>query len=636
MGAVSLRPERSRRYGFSMRSLPTVVCALALALLVSPLPAQAALSTGYRVKVRTVSWIPIRITDLEHAISSEVVSVLSGDGLLKLVQLKAGKGAGQDMRLTVNGEVVEDAGNFTVTLSIRPNRDASLPSFVTAGTVSISKQSRAVMFKRISAAARSAAKRMAAAMGAHPAVLGRLGGRARSAEAPPEMFEWGKVSPLPVKAASKDVATFINGRLPWQKRKEAGFRISGLALDNADVRHAIERVALTDPDPTTRYYAVRFLEPSSRVHRFTQQVLLAVAREDADPKVKSVALDLSPSFMGLSSRETLQTWVQLLTARVADLKNRDLGSLIKQLSYRPNTANLDLGLLHCLRQQEVLREGRDRKERCLELVEMLPPERRSAILLGYLGQPISDLNNDLPGRHRGGPFEDAVKIAFRVPCQPWTLRKHVWRLLKEGNDDKVALMLLTELSRHQYTPALVKAVARRLARASEDRERYHWMSLLEQVTRSHKQDWHVLAWSTARKEAARLMDSASVDERRAKELKRLVERLEKLEQEKHKVGLRRHLRSERAPAASAVRYLSECVKGEADPRAQADCAAALGWMAKEYVSLRAPALAALKSLQQEVSERRVQGRIKSALWDLERALKAKRQPGSRSRNEVCR
>ena len=637
---MPLRPLTTRRYGSFMRLRHMITSAWILALLALPVHVHAALSTGYKVRVRTVSWIPILVSDLEHTISSEVLSVLSGDGLLKL-EKSSGKGKGLDMRLAITGEVVEAAGTFTVTLSIRPLRDPSLPSFVTASTASISKQSKSVMFKRISAAAKGAAKRMASAMGAHPAVLGRLGRKARTGAGgrgtPLDLFQWGQVSPLPVKASSKDMATFIDGRLSWQKRKEAGFRISGLAYDNNNVRHAIERVALTDPDPITRYYAVRFLEPSSRAHRFTQQVLLAVAREDADPKVKSEALDLSPTFMGLSSRETLQTWVQLLTARVADLKNRDLGHVLKQLSYRPDTPNLDLGLLQCLRAQEVLREGRARKEACLDLVEKLPPERRAAILLGYLSQPISALNNDLPGQHRGGPLDNAIQTAFRTPCQPRALREQLWRLLKESNDDKLALSMLTTLAGHQNTSAVVKAVAQRLSRATDDRDMYAWMSLLERVIRRHKADWNVLAWASARKEASRLLDGSAVDERRSRELKRLVERLDKMMAEKkHKVGLRKHLRAERSPKPSAVGYLTACIKDEQDPRAKGDCAEALGWMAKTFPRLRTSALAALKTLQGEATDSRVQSRIKSALWGIERVMKAKRQPGQRARDEVCR
>ena len=117
-----------------------------------PAGAEAALSAGYVVKVRTVSWIPIRVPDLEHAISAEAVSVLSGGGMLKLE--RGTKGKSLDMKLFVGGEVVEDAGNFTVTLSIRPLKDPGLPSFVTAGTVSISGKSKARMFKSIISAAR--------------------------------------------------------------------------------------------------------------------------------------------------------------------------------------------------------------------------------------------------------------------------------------------------------------------------------------------------------------------------------------------------------------------------------------------------------------------------------------------------
>ena len=94
--------------------------------------------------------------------------------------------------------------------------------------------------------------------------------------------------------------------------------------------------------------------------------------------------------------------------------------------------------------------------------------------------------------------------------------------------------------------------------------------------------------------------------------------------------------TERPPAPSSVSYLASCVDKEADPRAKGDCAAALGWVAYNFAGLRDKAVASMKSLQQSSQDRRVQSRLKSALWKLERALKAKRRPGRRSRDEVCR
>ncbi len=614
-----------------MRTL--LYCAVtALMLLASAPPADAALSTGYVSKVRVVSWIPIREADLESAIAAQAVAALSRDGLLRLE--KGTRGKKLDMKLFVGGEVVEDAGNFTVTLSIRPLRDPGLPSFVTAATVSISGQKRAVMFKRIISAARTAARRMSAAMRAHPEILARLGSAGATGGPLPAMFQWGKVAPLPVKATSKDLATFLNGRLSWHKRKEAAFRISGLAYDNANVRHAVEKVALTDPDPITRLYAVKFLRPSARAHRFTQQVLLAVAREDADPKVKGEALTLSHSFMGLSKRETLQTWVQLLASRVADLNNRSFKLLTKSLGWRPNTPNLDLGLLRCLRQQEVLREGRDRKELCLDLVEQLPPRRRGAILLGYLGQPFDALSNDLPRRRGDGPVMEAVEIALRRPCDIKRIRGAIWRLLKEVQNPEAEATLLQALAEQQYTPAVVRAVSQRLSRASDRSTSYKLKSLLERVARGHRPDWNVTAWATARKEVSRLMGSS--DERLDRDLKRLLERLDKLRQQPHKAGLRRHLRAEGSPRASAVDYLRKCVEDAGDDRAGGDCAEALGWIALSHASLRTRALEALDALQRQGVGRRAQSRVRSALHTLKRALEPRRDTWRRSRNEVCR
>ncbi len=576
-----------------------------LILMFGPTTAAAAPAVAYEVRARTVTWIPIRLPDLEHGIGAKAVSVLGEGGIVRLSKARRDKKtrrldlSAADLLLQISGEVVEDAGNFTVTLSLRPVRDAGLPSYVTASTVSISGKPKRVMYTRIVAAAARAAGKLRAALRSRPEFAGPSG-KVHAAVSADQLFDWGRVMPPKARVSGRDMATFANTRLTWHKRKEAAFRLAGLAYDNANVRRLFERAALTDPDKYTRLYAVRMLEPSSRSYRFTQKVILAVLREDANPEVKSYAFSISRHFFGLSPHETAQTWVTLLTSKVAEFNNRSFATLTKLMGYRvDDMPNVDLGLVGCLKTQEVLAEGRRRKEACLDIVEKLPPGRRTAILISYLNQPLTELANDLPDRWRGGPFGSAIKQAFKDPCQRKALRAVLSRLLSEALDVRTKAEIITHMADDQLTPAMIKAAAEIYAETPDRAVRSKMELVVQGPKRRYKAPWGVLAWPAARAAAKKLLDG-NLERHQRRNMERLIKRLDKQEGEAHKTGLRKYLRPDGPPAPGAVDHFVQCVLASASPqegrRAGRDCAGGLRWLALTFPQHRRLAVAAILGL----------------------------------------
>jgi len=592
-------------------------------------------SVVYTVKARTETWIPIRLPDIEHALASTVAAALARGDLMTLsparLDPRTRKPAlgSADMLLEIHGDVVEQAGNFSVNLVLKPVRDPGLPSFVTAATVSISGKPKQAMYKLMLASSRRAADRLYSAM------RSRLGRSAKSSgdTLPADLFEWAKLAAPRPRPSSQDLKTFLNSSLSWDRRKEAGFRLAGLAFDDANVRHALQQVALTDPDKIARYYAVRFLAPSSRVHLFTQRVLLGVAREDSDPRTKGEALRLSEHFFGLSPLQTRQTWVQLLTARLSELSNSDFSRLVKHLGFRLDSPNLDLGLLGCLTQQEVQEEGRRRKDSCLSLARLLPAQRRTAMLLAYLDRPLTRFTNDLPDRYKGGPLGTAIRLAFEDPCRVDALARVCSRLLRESKDLRTSALLVQALAEKRLTPDVLRRAGRLAVETTDNRLRSKLIRLLENPSRNHKPPWDVLVWSTAKKVYRDLLAGGGLESYGRRTLERALEKLGKLQGEAHKAGLRRHLSRSGAPTSGATAHFTDCVLSSSEQKTQRDCAAGLRWLALDFPRHRSRAEAAMRRLLSQ-TDKELHTWTRRALESSLRTLERQKSKNNTGRKKV--
>ena len=591
------------------RRCAVAVAAFCLICGIWPL-AHGARTVAYRVKIHTLTWIPIRSSDLAFSLRSKVLSVLAPDSALKFVP--AGKAVTAEYELKVVGEIVEDAGDFSVVLGLNPHSDASLPSFVAAATTSISRREKGAIFRKILQAARQAAQRLRKRM--RRGFDGR--GAVWRASASPGVADWGRIRPPRVNAKSGDLAVFLNTRLSNDRRLEAGKRLSARAYDEATVRHAFEHVALTDPQPLMRYYALRFLRPSSRRHRLTQRIILGVLREDADPKVRAEAFELSEAFVGLALTETLDTWVSLLPSKIAAFGPRPFSRLVKLLSARAaKVPNLEAGLLKCLLQREVLRGGKRRRAQCMEIVEALPAPRRQAVLIRYLDRPVRELRGELPReRYDSGPIPAALRLLRRQKCLSPQL---VTVLLRHVQSE------VTPLYKRGIVEALVNAAPssaalrffEQLLRESED-ERLRRLAIdgLRAAARSNRVPWGIPHAKRVRAIAGRSQSAGRLSDLERRSLERLIERIAKAARPAHRLALRAQLRSGRPPKPAVVDHFARCARsGQA--RVRRDCISGLLWLAGDFPGLRASAQREIRKLVQSDASPRswTRRRLESAL-----------------------
>lgn len=615
-----------------MKHRPAISVIAALCLLTSS-AARGAPSVGYHTRVQTESWIPIPVSDMEQAISAKVLEVLSADGLLRFeraaidARTHQPRLTGKDLQLEIFAELVEDAGNFSVILSLSPVSRSELPSFVASDTASISqlrqpaKDRKATIFSRMMQAARRAAERLQQAVRSRQGLFQRRavpGAEALDTDLS-QLMTWGRIQPPKVRPTGKDLSAFANSALPVDQRIKAGWRVARQAFDNAEVRHALEHAAIFDVNARLRQEVLRMLEPASRNHAFTQRVILAVARQDVDPDVRSRAVELSKGFFGLSPTQTLQTWVTLLGSKVAELKQRTFESLVQHLSARPDTPNLDLGVLSCLRRIQVLKQGRRRKERCLTLLRKIPPPRSANVLLGYLSLPLDSARTDLPDDRGRGPFARAVKMSLSGNCRLNALWHALQKQLPRSQDPQTTAILLGAMIRIQATPELVGRYAELVQAEGEEAFADYKRSTLRKVVaedlkmalRKNQPPWNVLGWDAVRQLAERHIPRIkSAASSRAKywlraELEifeRLLQSVGERQRQKHRVALGRYLYPGAPPAVNleAIDHLTGCALQDAS---QQDCADALGWLALAYDGrIRRHAVAAIYGLLRQTRQ----------------------------------
>jgi|GEM_PF-6354386 len=568
---------------------------------------------AYQLKVSTESWMPIREADTAHAMADKVLEILTESGKLRITRLQRDPKTGRPLRsaakllLDIHGDVIGEAGNFSVTLTLRPLQGSDLPSFAAAATVSISKLPKHKMYLRMVSAAENAAKRL------QKALLSRLSTIAsekrRRIVSAENLFDWGKINIPKTRASSKDMRLFASQRAKREDRIAAGKRLSGLAYDRPNVRHLFERVLLRDRNSAIRYYALRFLVPSSRKYRLTQQIILAVARNDGDKELRHRAFDLSPSFLGLSLRETLQTWVLLLYAKPTEFERT--GALTKLLGSRPNVPNLDLALAACLTQTEVFRhKGQRRKKACLDLVDKLPASRRARLSGKHLENTLTTANKI----DRHGPFAKAARLMRGAGCEEQkNLQKLLVRGLERIRDAASQEELLKALAGTYPRPFLLQSYLKLLRNTKESRVFRQLLNNVQASTRLRYPPWGVLSWGKV-KAAAQEIVAGSADARlvwdsrfRPKEQKRrlkrfhgeaksILRRISRLDSMPVRQGLKDHLNADETPQPAAIDYFRNCLFTNTKEKNLRDCTAGLHWLALHYPKHRRKAVAIVQGL----------------------------------------
>lgn len=359
--------------------------ALVAALIASFVPVTATAAgepprVRYVVKLATQTWEPIALVELEPVVESKVLAPLTASGAMRLEKSGWADLASGDYALTIEGRFIEDAGDFSVYIGFAKGQRDDLPSLHVAESVNLDKLSRGEMELRIQAGATKAATRMAALLSPRLEAV-RL-------KIPPPLADdvvttqWGEVEIPSPRSPTKLMRDLLDVTNPDHVRFEALKSLSAHAFDQPSAREAIVRAVLLDPLPDLRARAAGALAPVARTHVPTQRLILLAMRREVDDRVLGELVSLSRTFPGLSRKEALETWLEMVSSEITP---PGAASAVAQLlAEEENVANLDLAVARCL-DQESLVYGK--RSACAQwLLRKVPPPRRYSVTARYLSR----------------------------------------------------------------------------------------------------------------------------------------------------------------------------------------------------------------------------------------------------------
>lgn len=331
-------------------------------------------------KTETRSWEPIKVEEVNRVVEAAVLGTLTPGGHLRLEKADGFAALVQrDYSLLIEGRFVEEAESYSIYLTFGPGQKKDLPSFHVFDTVGIGKRERGKMLELIEATAQRAGRRLAA-------VLNPQLERVRLRLVRPNLddtelpFQWEALALPEVGSPESWLRTLLDVRSPDHERFGALEKIKSQIFDQASARNAALRCALRDPKPELRAACVRALEPAARVHVPTQRLLLQAMREEADDAVMRSLLEVSKLFVGLSKKETIDTWLELVASDATPASTAS--GIAQALANEGDVPNLDVAVARCLR-LEALAYGK--KYACIQwLLPKIPEARRYGVVYGYL------------------------------------------------------------------------------------------------------------------------------------------------------------------------------------------------------------------------------------------------------------
>lgn len=443
-----------------MRSL-----GVALAIVVASLAVNPVLAAGepprvrYVVKLTTQAWEPIALAELEPVVESKVLGPLSERGVMRLEKSGWADLASGDYAITIEGRFIEDAGDFSVYVGFGKGTKDDLPSLHVAESVALDKLTRAQMEERIQACATKAATRMAQLLAPRlEAVRLRI---------PPPITDervtttWGEVDIPSPKSPTKLMKDLLDVTEPDHVRYEALKSLASHAFDQPPARDAIVRAMLLDPLPDLRARAASSLAPVARTHVPTQRLVLLAMRREMDDRPLRELVELSKTFPGLSRKEALETWLEVVSSEATP---PSATSAIAQLiAAEERVPNLDVAVARCL-QQEALMYGK--RSACAQwLLRDVPLERRYSVTARYLaGVQVWETGEN-------NVFEDVINAVTENKNASTKLRPELveamFSLLERKSAGRARREAVVQLARH---PAPDAAAVERLLAAIGERE----------------------------------------------------------------------------------------------------------------------------------------------------------------------
>lgn len=336
----------------------------------------AAPNVKYVVKVEARTWQPLSPEDTERLIEQRALEPLTKQGLVRLEKSKFSELGDGDFSLLMEGRFIEDAGQFSVYLSFSPQQRTNAPSVYVLDTDEVEDKSPAEIQKRVAALVSRAASKLMATIAPHL--------RAGDALAPLEVdslpLDWGQVDLPVLRNASGAVKALTDVRNPDHVRFKAQADLSGHALDQPSARMALELCAVSDPQPRLRAACIGSLAPVARTRVETQRLLLQAMRTDIDTQVLRAIAEVSKSFVGLSRKEALATWMQVVAEdRTPGEGANEVASLLAEENSVPN---LELAVAKCLQGESL---SWQKKDACMDkLLPKVPLARRPAAVWRFL------------------------------------------------------------------------------------------------------------------------------------------------------------------------------------------------------------------------------------------------------------
>lgn len=353
---------------------------IALALAGALLGAGEPPKVRYLSKTETRSWEPIKLEEVNRVVEAAVLGALTPAGMMRLEKAAGfGELVQGEYTLLIEGRFVEEAESYSLYLTFGPGTAKDLPSFHVFDTAAVGRRERSKMITSIEETAKQAGLRLGEVL--NPQLervrIKLLRPNLDDTELP---FRWDDLEVPTVGSPESWLKTLLDVRNPDHERFAALDKIKSQIFDQAPARHAALRCALRDPKPELRSACIRALEPAARTHVSTQRLLLQAMREEADDAVMRSLLEVSKLFVGLSKKETIDTWLELVASSATPASSAS--AIAQLLSDEGDVPNLDLAVAKCLR-QEALAYGK--KYACIQwLLPKIPEERRYGVVYGYL------------------------------------------------------------------------------------------------------------------------------------------------------------------------------------------------------------------------------------------------------------
>jgi hypothetical protein len=276
-------------------------------------------------------------------------------------------------------------------------------------------------------------------------------------------------------------------------RHQALAAIRGQVFDQPAARDVVIICMLRDPSPKLRASCAEALAPVARAHTPTQRLILHAMRTEIDDSVVAELATLSQGFVGLSRKECIETWLELVASDATPSQSAD--HVARLLAEEGDVPNLDLAIAKCL-QQEALASGKTHA--CADsLLRVVPKERRKAIVAKYLERvqvweqgeantfgavrdhlvghggkvdpATAELYLSIAERRSGGQVrDDALFVAMRHEKPTPAIIERVLKIAHEPKLTNQAMRAIDELVRSspELTPMTIGALEQLQQRAS--------------------------------------------------------------------------------------------------------------------------------------------------------------------------